>query len=57
MKKYIKVEWWQAQKYQDESWYKEQCYEWFNSNGLYNDSVTFIPEDIYNQYFKDEDTK
>lgn len=54
MEKYIKVEWWQAQQYQEEDWYEDFCYEWFNPSGTYNDSVTFIPESIYNQYFRDE---
>jgi len=42
MKKYIKVEYWEAQKFQDEDWYQEECY-------LIND-VVFIPEELYNKY-------
>jgi len=44
MKKYIKVEYWEAQKFQDEDWYEEECYS--------IDDVVFIPEELYNEHFK-----
>ena len=46
MEKYIKVEYWKAQKYSDENWYDEYCFECMEN------SVVFVPEDLYNEYFK-----
>jgi len=47
--KYIKIDWILMQKYQEESWYEEFCYEWNESSIHDSNRVVFVPEDIYNK--------
>ena len=42
MKKYIKVNWPESQKFID----YEECY---NISNIEGDSITFVPEDIYKE--------
>lgn len=47
--KYIKVSLKEMEKYQEESWYEEFCYEWSESSIHDSNRVVFVPEDIYNK--------